>query len=257
MSLKGKALRRAVKVNGLDRLNEKIPLIYDETLLITPEIAEEMLKKNCKNRPINWAKVEEYAKIMESGGWKLHSQGIILDADNNILTGQKRLWAVVYSNQACYFRVSRGCPKETAHLIDRGAPQTARDLSSRKTDRKHSPTEASICRAVCVLRGMTSPGVGDIAALLVEKNDLLKQINIETKGTKKTKGMLMILGAIIEIFSDKNVVCEMVRDLERLDSILQSKIAAPVNKCWGKGVAFSMAMKAAAEVCIKEGKKGH
>ena len=136
--IKGKALRRALESKDAMRINGEIPLIVDTTELITPAIAQEMLKHNKTNRPINWRKVEEYADLMAHDQWKLHSQGIIFDPDGNILTGQKRLWAVVYSGKDVLMRVSRGCPADTVRILDRGTPQTARDMASRETKRKHT-----------------------------------------------------------------------------------------------------------------------
>ena len=77
-----KALRRALETSDALRVNANVPLIVDRTELITPEIAREMLKKNQRNRPINWTKVDEYAAIMKAGKWELHAQGIILDTED-------------------------------------------------------------------------------------------------------------------------------------------------------------------------------
>ena len=97
--IKGKALRKALETKEAYRLTEDIPLIIDTTEWITPETAQEMLKRNKHNRPVNWNKVEEYADIMAGGQWQLHAQGIILDCDGNILTGQKRLWLRSSANE--------------------------------------------------------------------------------------------------------------------------------------------------------------
>ena len=158
-----KGMKRAAQSADAHRLSGDIPLIVDTTELITPEVAEKMLQKNKANRPISWPKVEQYKKMMLEDKWHFHSQGIILDETGNILTGQKRLWAVAMSGIAQYFRVSRGTPAQLAHLIDRGTPQSARDLASRKTERKHSPTENSICRAWYAIEGNLKPTADDIA----------------------------------------------------------------------------------------------
>ena len=62
--MKGKALRRALMTSDAVRIDTNLPAITDRTELISPEDAEEMLKKNARNRPVNWNKVEEYAAIM-------------------------------------------------------------------------------------------------------------------------------------------------------------------------------------------------
>lgn len=247
--MKGKALRRALQSGDAIRINADIPLITDKTELITPERAQEMLQKNKGNRPVNWEKVEEYSEIMKRGEWKLHAQGLILDGKENIITGQTRLWAVVYSGRPVYFRVSRGSSPDTANFIDRGRPQSARDLATRKTEKKHSPAEASIARCIGILRGNPHPSIDDIAKIIIEKNNIIATALHESHGTKKTKAVLMILSAICECSKtndDTKVVAKQTAKFsERLDAALQPHTA---EKCWGKGTAFAMALEQARRI---------
>jgi hypothetical protein len=252
VTIKGKALRRALSTNDAIRLAGDVPLIVDKTEFITPQIAQEMLKLNKHNRPINWKKVEEYSRAMSAGEWKLHSQGIILDAKGNILTGQKRLWAVVYSGTSVYMRVSRGCPADTVRLIDRGTPQTGRDLAARETERKHSATEASIARGVAFLRGhkIITPDV--IADIMIEKEKSFQVILGETKGTKKTKAVLMILSAIAYMVGEPLAIKSLSNRVEGMAAILEKRLLpSTADKCWGRGVAFILALEQAKK-CVEE-----
>ena len=244
-----KALRRALETSDALRVNANVPLIVDRTELITPEIAREMLKKNQRNRPINWTKVDEYAAIMKAGKWELHAQGIILDTEDNILTGQKRLWAVVHAGVNVYFRVSRGNPPAVARLLDRGTPQTARDLASRDTERKHSPMESSIARAIAILTGVPKPTVDDLANIMARYSDIVARILRETHGTKKTRAVLMILAAIAVSAKTADeagsISLHAVNLAEKLEAALQPETA---DRCWGKGAAFSLAMNHARQL---------
>ncbi len=246
---KGKAYRRASECADSIRLVHDIPLIVDKTEIITPTIAHEMLQRNTNNRPINWKKVEEYAAIMAKGEWKLHSQGIILDEKNNILTGQKRLWAIIYSDTAVPMRVSRGCPSNTVRMIDRGEPQSARDMAARETTRKHSPYEVSLARGFLVLHDKTKPSKDQLADTMIQQSEMFSSVLAETKGTKKTKSILMILSAICFISRDikeaknKSLMAETYAN--NLDTCLSPSSAA---QCWGKGAAFTLAMKQAQTV---------
>ena len=190
--MKGKALRRALASSDALRINTEkdVPLIVTTTELITPTIAKEILKNNKKNRPVNWHKVEEYAATMREGRWRLHDQGIMLDTDGNVLTGQKRLWAIINADVNIYMRVSRGNPPDTAHIIDRGVPQSARDLAARDTGRMHSPTEASLARAILALNGNLKPSADDIAAVLLRYAAPLTTAMTQTRGTRNNAGTL-------------------------------------------------------------------
>ena len=244
--LKGKSLRRALTTVDSIRVNSSVPLIQDKTELISPDEAKEMLKKNKNNRPVNWRKVEEFSDIMRRGDWKLHPQGIILDKDGNILTGQTRLWAIIYAETSVYMRVSRGTPKDCAFVLDGGRPQSARDLSSRRTERRHSPTEASIARAVCILRGIARPNPDEIASVLTEKDEILSQIHKDCKGTEKTKTLLMVLGVVAELSKTRaNVSAYAPRIPGIADKFEQALLPYKASSCWNRGVSFGMAMQKA------------
>lgn len=248
--MKGKALRRALETTDVSRIGANIPLIEDRTEFITPEVAQEMLTRNRHNRPVNWNKVEEYSIIMQKGDWKLHAQGIILDGAGNIITGQTRLWAVVYSGRAIHFRVSRGSPADTANFIDRGRPQSSRDLASRKTEKKHSPAEASIARCICILRGNPKPKQDHIAEIIVEKQTQIACALRESTGSKKTKSVIMILAAICDA-TPFDTIQKLSRRVayfsEKLDSALLPHSA---EACWNKGTAFGMALESARKIVL-------
>lgn len=249
-NLKGKALKRAIECKDAHRLvNDNIPLIQDSTELITPEKAQQYLMKNKCNRPINWNKVGEFADLMTKGEWKFHAQGLILDCDGNILTGQKRLWAIVYSGVPQYFRVSRGSPKDSVNFIDRGAPQTSRDLASRKTERKHSPMEQSVARAILAAKGDVKPTHDAIAEAIVDYDKLLGLAIKQTRRVKKTKARYMVMAAIVLSREPEARANKLLAMIELLAGRLDKKLG-PVDpeKCWNKGAAFQLAMEKAKEV---------
>lgn len=241
-----KALKRAIQSKDYIRIsNPEVPLITDTTELVDPGKAREFINNNKHNRQINWRRVEQYAEQMKTGNWHFHAQGIILDKDGNILSGQHVLWAIIYAGVTIPLRISRGTPASAAKYIDRGAPQSARDLASRDTERRHSPTEASIARAVFVLRGNMKPSTDDLGNLitaLAEKSEIiLKGI----RGMKRTKAVVMVIAAIIECYplsSIDGAVKLIPRFVERLESNLEPENA---DKCWGRGAAFSLAMRQA------------
>lgn len=239
-----KALRRALATADAARLFEKIPLITDETKLVTPEWAQQVLTHSNKcNRPVNWNRVEAYAIAMAEGKWVLTAQGLIFDTQGNLLTGQNRLWGVVYSGVSVHMRVSTGTPPEAGRLLDRGAPQTARDLASRETERKHSPTEASIARAICALRGHTRPSIDLLGEILADSAERIATVLKESAGTKKTRSVMIVLAAICETTGSTTT---RVRQVDRLAGQLDAALAPQsAHSCWARGAAFSLAAETA------------
>jgi hypothetical protein len=101
---------------------------------ITPAIAMEILEKhNPRNRSISERTVQSYAMDMKENRWTLTHQGIALDENGDLLDGQHRLWAVVFSGVPTEFWVFRGAPVKkdmngveiyTMDAIDRGRVRT-------------------------------------------------------------------------------------------------------------------------------------
>lgn len=66
-----------------------------KTVLITPEMAEEFLKHNTRNRNIRLPYVEELATYMRQGKWDVTHQGIGFYEDGTLFDGQHRLHAII------------------------------------------------------------------------------------------------------------------------------------------------------------------
>lgn len=244
-----KALKRALQTKDVARITEKIPLLTDETVFCDPDRAKEILQRNKNNRPVNWREVDRLAEIITSGQWKLHSQGIVLDKNQNLLTGQTRLWAIIRANQGIWLRMSYGNEPDVGRLIDRGRPQSARDLASRVTEQKHSPTEASIARAICALNGDLRPSKDLVAETMVKELAKLKSVMRHTTGTKKTKAVLMILAAVCVCSRNDEQAGKLAIQTERLaDKLEHALLPETAERCWNKGAAFSLALERAREI---------
>ncbi len=70
-------------------------------IVLTPEIAQEMMNYNTCNRPLSRNTVAKYARMMKQGEWFLSHQAIAFADDENgnqiLVDGQHRLAAVVQS----------------------------------------------------------------------------------------------------------------------------------------------------------------
>lgn len=76
-----------------------------EVKTITPELAKEYLRHNDSNRALRRTRVLQYAHDMKEGKWNLTGQGITFGKDGNLLDGQHRLHAVVFSGVSVDFLV--------------------------------------------------------------------------------------------------------------------------------------------------------
>lgn len=96
-------------------------------MIVTPELAQELLKANTKNRFLSQATVKVYANDMKRGKWNWSNKDpIVINKFNVMENGQHRLYAVIYSGVPTMFKVITGS-EPAAETYDRGRPRTAAD----------------------------------------------------------------------------------------------------------------------------------
>lgn len=98
-----------------------------------------------------------------------------------------------------------------------------------------------------ILRGTNKPSSDQIAAVLDEYSAAMSVVISRTKGSKKTREMLMVLAAMIVQYGDQvgDYILELPILADRLASELMPRTAA---ECWGSGAAFSLAMERARKI---------
>lgn len=96
---------------------------------ITPAWAEETLKRNIGNRPLNALHVDRLAKEMTNGRWKVNGDTICLNGER-IIDGQHRLHAVIQSGITIETLVVEGLGHDVFVTKDVGKRRTAADTLS-------------------------------------------------------------------------------------------------------------------------------
>lgn len=99
-----------------------------EVVTITPELAEDFLKMNTKNRRSDPKMVETYAKAMKDGKWVLNGEPIIISNENVILDGQNRLIACTKAGVPFESLFVWGITPEAFKTIDIGKSRTPGDI---------------------------------------------------------------------------------------------------------------------------------
>jgi len=91
---------------------------WAEVVMMTPERARLLLKKNHSNREIRPYHVTRIKRMIYGGRWRFNGQTIKLDWDGNLLDGQHRLQAIVECEIAVPLIVVSGIDKEAFATID-------------------------------------------------------------------------------------------------------------------------------------------
>jgi len=105
--------------------------LSSELVLITPEMAEEMLETRLPNqRNVRWAKVKLMAKLMKEGqnSWMVNGDSIKFDSGGHLMDGQHRLEGVVLSGVAVWVYVIRGLRPQAFATLDIGTPRNLGDI---------------------------------------------------------------------------------------------------------------------------------
>jgi hypothetical protein len=104
--------------------------VIAKVVCITPELAAKWLKEaNKGNRPIRQSKVNEYAKALKEGKWKLNGQTITVSNDR-LIDGQHRLAAIVKSGVDMITLAVVGVENDVFNTIDIGAKRSSADFLS-------------------------------------------------------------------------------------------------------------------------------
>jgi len=126
--------------------------IQTEYVAITPAMAQEFLKHNVRNVPLQTAMVERYAEKMRTGRWKFCADPIRFDTKGNLIDGQHRLTACVSAGVPFSALIVRGLDPGVMDVIDTGRKRSAGNiLYLRGYPSPHYI--AAVCRWLLMIKG--------------------------------------------------------------------------------------------------------
>lgn len=97
-------------------------------MTITPEMAEQMMRLNTRNRPVSKTKLAEYLGQMKQGEWHYTGVPVIFSDAGRLIDGQHRLLACIESGQAFVSDVVFNRPDDSFSYIDIGKTRGASDI---------------------------------------------------------------------------------------------------------------------------------
>lgn len=124
------------------------------SMTVTPELAQQWLGANDKNRPVRKTRVAVYAREMREGRWKLNGEAIKWSKDGRLLDGQHRLFACIEAGVPFETDVRFGLDDEVFTTLDRAAKRTAGDNLALLGEANADVLAAAIKKLVQMQRGM-------------------------------------------------------------------------------------------------------
>lgn len=100
-----------------------------QKVLVTPEMAKELLSLNSKNRKVREPAILKFSREMSNGNWKEDTGELIKISKTGILLdGQHRLIALIKADMPIYFHIARGLSDEILDVLDTGNLRSAGDV---------------------------------------------------------------------------------------------------------------------------------
>jgi len=121
----------------------KIGIVPD--VLITPNVAHDLLTLNINNRKYSQRTVDKFAYIMKEDNWIPNGDTIGIDCKGVLFDGQQRLMAIHQSGKAQIYPIFYGAPEEAYATKDSGKKRTPADIYS-KMGYENSVQLAAACK---------------------------------------------------------------------------------------------------------------
>ncbi|RMD90730.1 MAG: hypothetical protein D6811_10190 [Alphaproteobacteria bacterium] len=208
--------------------------------LVTPDLAKEMLAGNVGNRAIRQGWVNELARRISDGEWKLSPQGVTIASDGRLIDGQHRLHAVVKAGAAVEMMVARDVDANVFDVMDQGVRRSMADIYGH--DRRVADV-ISLATAITFWHHSTSPA----RYALVANTDLFRVATdlVEFCPTKARffSSARVKLAAVITVVRNpewRDYVFSTYAALVHQDYLAMSPAAMALNKQVVAGVVKSV-----------------
>lgn len=118
---------RIAKLNKKTKMESNLSV---ELMLITPELAENYLRFNNKNRKLSLDHVGFLSKEMISDRFLENGESIVFNEFGELQDGQHRLFSIIKSGKSYFIPVVRGVRSASMSTYDTGKNRTASDVLS-------------------------------------------------------------------------------------------------------------------------------
>ncbi len=104
--------------------------VFDQTIMLTPPMAEVLLALNTNNRTFKEVKLAQLIRDISEGRWQFNGTAIQIRKDGVLGDGQHRCRAVVDTGVSILTKVGFGLEPEAIDTLDIGAARTPGDIAS-------------------------------------------------------------------------------------------------------------------------------
>jgi len=118
--------------------------ITARVVMMTPELALELLSVNKRNRKLARSKVEDHVLALRKGDWIFNGDAVRVSTEGDLLDGQHRLTAIVKSGVAVPVLVVYGLQPTTQDTMDIGKVRSMGDTLGFRDEKNANDLAASL-----------------------------------------------------------------------------------------------------------------
>jgi hypothetical protein len=168
---------------------------------VTPELAQEWLTRNTRNRVPKPKRIEAFARDMQAGRWLENGDAIRFAGDHQLLLdGQNRLFGVVLSGVTVRMLVVTGLPVEAQATMDTGTSRSFADTLQIKGEVSPNMLAATTRRCLLWTEGVYSARsaprahtIGELDEFLAENPGVYASANVGNR----VRRMVPLPGSVI------------------------------------------------------------
>lgn len=142
--------------------------VFVETVLVTPQMANEFLKKNKGNRPPRKNVINGLTSALRSNEWIYTHQGIAFSDCGNLIDGQHRLKAIFNSGKSARMLVVRNVPNNNNEAFNTIDQYQQRDVWKELGVKKSQGGALRIIIKFCEKRSKVTASLGERYHLLLK-----------------------------------------------------------------------------------------
>ena len=128
--------------------NPKYEWQYSEFVLITPQMAQELLQHNNNIRNLSSGTMSAYARDIKSGLWFQTDESISIDLNGDMVNGQHRSEGIVQANVPVVMYVTWNVLPQSKFFQDSGKKRSVSDKLRLVVELPSGNIAAAICRAM-------------------------------------------------------------------------------------------------------------
>lgn len=187
--------------------------VFTVSAELTPTIAKALLDRNPSNRLLNEVTVENYARDIANGAWRLNGQTLVVASDGHMNDGQHRCNAVIAAGMPIRVVFVFGVERDSRFTLDQGRVRSAADFLGMNGhhDTKALAAAAAMLwqyrqRAALSGQAIYRPTKGEVLGTIERTPSLARSVGrIDGKGSS-TAGGRSLLGFCHCVFSEASSV---------------------------------------------------